>query len=189
MKVGVPIGLMCRNPVLREELLAAWPDARLNEDLGIMSEDEMIAFLGDCEAAIVGREPVTDKVLSALPNLKVIGKFGVGCEDVDFDALRRHGVRFGYLPGVNKLSVAELAEDAHFAARGCKVVGDPEYGKVVEGDRALWNHARKRLALHAAQLRFAHPVTGARLTIRAPLPEGLAGWLEAVALSCPRRWR
>lgn len=121
MKVGVPIGLMCRHPVLREELLAAWPDAKLNDALGIMSEDEMIAFLGDCDAAIVGREPVTDKVLSALPNLRVIGKFGVGCEDVDFDALRRHEVRFGYLPGVNKLSVAELA--LSFAIAGLRGVG------------------------------------------------------------------
>ena len=121
MKVGVPIGLMCRNEVLRAELLAAHPDAKLNDSLGIMSEDEMIAFLGDCDAAIVGREPVTEKVLTALPNLKVIGKFGVGCEDVDFDALRRHGVRFGYLPGVNKLSVAELS--LHFAIAGLRGVG------------------------------------------------------------------
>lgn len=121
MKVGVPIGLMCRNEVLRAELLAAHPDARLNDDLGIMSEDEMIVFLGDCEAAIVGREPVTEKVLTALPELKVIGKFGVGCEDVDFDALRRHGVRFGYLPGVYKLSVAELA--LSFAISGLRGIG------------------------------------------------------------------
>jgi phosphoglycerate dehydrogenase-like enzyme len=120
MKVGVPIGLMCQNPVLREELLSSYPDAKLNDQLGIMSEDEMIEFLGDCDAAIVGREPVNDKVLSALPNLRVIGKFGVGCEDVDFDALRRHGVCFGYLPGVNKLSVAELA--LNFAISGLRGV-------------------------------------------------------------------
>ena len=118
--MGVPIGLMCQNPLLRQELLSCYPDAKLNDDLGILSEDEMIEFLGDCDAAIVGREPLNDKVLSALPNLKVIGKFGVGCEDVDFDALRRHAVCFGYLPGVNKLSVAELA--LNFAISGLRGV-------------------------------------------------------------------
>ena len=54
-------------------------------------------------------EPVTDKVLGALPELKIISKFGAGCETFDFDALQAHGTRFGYTFGVNKLSVAELA--------------------------------------------------------------------------------
>jgi len=48
-------------------------------------------------------------VLSALPNLKIISKYGNGCESFDFQALKRHNVRFGYTWGVNKLAVAELA--------------------------------------------------------------------------------
>jgi D-3-phosphoglycerate dehydrogenase len=46
--------------------------------------------------------------LNALPNIKIISKWGVGCETVEFDAVRRHDVRFGFQPGVNKLAVAEL---------------------------------------------------------------------------------
>ena len=59
----------------------------------------MIAFLKDCDAAIVGFEPVTERVLSALPNLKIIGKYGNGCESFDFAAMKRHNVRFGYTWG------------------------------------------------------------------------------------------
>ncbi len=54
-------------------------------------------------------EPLTDRVLAALPDLKVVSKFGAGCETIDFDALKAHGVRFGYTFGVNRLAVAELA--------------------------------------------------------------------------------
>ncbi len=33
---------------------------------------------------------------------------GIGCDTLDFDALRKHGIFFGYTPGTNKLAVAEL---------------------------------------------------------------------------------
>jgi phosphoglycerate dehydrogenase-like enzyme len=67
-----------------------------------------IALLKDCDAAIIGFEPINERTLSALPNLKVIGKYGNGCETIDFQAMKRHGVKFGYTWGVNKLAVAEL---------------------------------------------------------------------------------
>jgi D-3-phosphoglycerate dehydrogenase len=79
------------------------------DDERITDEDRLIEYLTGCDAAIVGFEPLTDKVLSALPDLKIVAKFGAGCETIDFDALKAHGVRFGYTFGVNKLSVAELA--------------------------------------------------------------------------------
>ncbi len=43
-----------------------------------MDEDELIAFLRDCDEAIVGFEPLTEKVLAALPKLKIVSKFGAG---------------------------------------------------------------------------------------------------------------
>lgn len=55
----------------------------------------------------------------------------------------------------------------HMAHMGHPVVGDSLYGK--EGGSPIG-----RQALHAAQLDFDHPVTGARLSIRAPLPEDMA---------------
>lgn len=107
-QLGVPPGMFSKIPVLRDELLRAYPGARLNPDPKILDESELIDFLRGCDAAIIGLEPVTDRVLTDLPGLRVISKFGVGVETIDFDAVRRHGVRFGYRAGVNKLSVAEL---------------------------------------------------------------------------------
>lgn len=55
------------------------------------------------------------------------------------------------------------------------IVGDVNYGK---GDinrlfRERWS--LRRLALHAAALQIQHPFTGEPLTLRAPIPEDLAG--------------
>lgn len=60
----------------------------------------------------------------------------------------------------------------HAAMAGTPVVGDRRYG--AEAGR-MWD----RLALHAAELHLAHPVTGGSLTLRAPLPDDLAPLWEA----------
>jgi D-3-phosphoglycerate dehydrogenase len=96
------------HPVMRRMVVDAYPDARIWDGPRITDENELIAFLKGADAAIVGFEPITDRVLEALPELRIIGKFGAGCEKIDFDALARHGRRFGYTFGVNKLAVAEL---------------------------------------------------------------------------------
>jgi D-3-phosphoglycerate dehydrogenase len=109
LKVGVPVGAFNRYPALRAELLEHYPDAKLHEEMRTLSEDEVIAFLADRDAAIIGKEPMTERVLDALPNLKLISKWGAGCETLDLDSLQRRGIRFAYEPGPNKLAVAELA--------------------------------------------------------------------------------
>lgn len=100
--------MIARHPRMRAEMERAYPSAVLYEGDGYMKEDELIAFLDGCDAAVIGFEPITERVLASLPKLKVISKYGAGCETIDFHAMRKHGVRFGYTWGVNKLSVAEL---------------------------------------------------------------------------------
>ncbi len=55
---------------------------------------------------------------------------------------------------------------AHLKAIGHPVLGDPEYG--VPG------YGLARQFLHAAELSFAHPVTGERVEVASELPEDLA---------------
>ena len=108
-QLGVSSNTLCTHPAMRRILLEAYPAAKLWDGPRITDEDVLIDHLKGCDAAIIGFEPVTDRVLGALPELKIISKFGAGCETFDFDALQSHGTRFGYTFGVNKLSVAELA--------------------------------------------------------------------------------
>jgi phosphoglycerate dehydrogenase-like enzyme len=107
-QLGVAADHVCRHPVMRQEVLKVYPTAKFNEKNYRIGEDETIELLKDCDAAIIGFEPINDRTLSALPKLKTIGKYGNGCETIDFAALKRHGVKFGYTWGVNKLAVAEL---------------------------------------------------------------------------------
>jgi 23S rRNA pseudouridine1911/1915/1917 synthase len=60
---------------------------------------------------------------------------------------------------------------AHLEAIGHPVAGDPEYGRA--GELGL-----RRQFLHADHLAFAHPVTGAAMDVRSPLPGDLAEALE-----------
>jgi 23S rRNA pseudouridine1911/1915/1917 synthase len=59
---------------------------------------------------------------------------------------------------------------AHLLALGNPVAGDPEYGR-----RGLYGLERQ--FLHAEHLAFRHPVTGALLDLRSPLPGDLAAAL------------
>ena len=59
----------------------------------------------------------------------------------------------------------------HLASVGHPVLGDDTYGG--GGGRRLVGLPPKRHWLHAAWLRFAHPVTGEALDLRSPLPEDL----------------
>lgn len=60
----------------------------------------------------------------------------------------------------------------HAAWLGHPIIGDDRYGED-EVNKAFKKRGYKRLFLHAEQLQFAHPVSGAQLNFTAPLPEDL----------------
>jgi 23S rRNA pseudouridine1911/1915/1917 synthase len=67
----------------------------------------------------------------------------------------------------------------HLASIGHPVIGDDTYGG--GGGRKVVALPPKRHFLHAAWLRFRHPVTGAELDFRSPLPPDLRAALAQVA--------
>jgi phosphoglycerate dehydrogenase-like enzyme len=109
--VAVPAVSFGQHPGLVERLLQQYPGAKINTEAVpyYRSEAETIEYLKGCDAAIVSFEPINERVLSALPQLKVVSKLGVGLDKIDPAAMKRHGVRLGWTAGVNKRSVAELA--------------------------------------------------------------------------------
>ena len=72
------------------------------------SREELIASLATADALIVrSATQVTAQILEAAPNLRVIGRAGVGVDNVDLDAATRRGVLVMNTPGGNAVSVAE----------------------------------------------------------------------------------
>lgn len=71
-------------------------------------EGELLSrFIGDAWAAVIGLEPITESVLVECPRLRALSKYGVGLDNIDFQACERHGVTVLSSTGTNKLSVAE----------------------------------------------------------------------------------
>ena len=70
----------------------------------------------------------------------------------------------------------------HFSALGCPVVGDTLYGAPRQeriGSELL--PPLERNFLHAARVAFAHPRTGERIDVRAPLSPELVSYLTSLA--------
>ncbi len=107
-RVAVTPPPICNSATLRDELSGLFPQPYFNDTGRYLTEDELIRFAGEADALLVGRDGITDKVLSALPQLKIIAKYGVGLDNIDPDALTRHSVELGWTAGVNRRSVAEL---------------------------------------------------------------------------------
>lgn len=70
----------------------------------------------------------------------------------------------------------------HLKHVSCPLIGDVRYGKGEHNRLFREQYALDRLALHAAALRFVHPSTGQRITVRAPLLGSLAACLARLAL-------
>ncbi|MBO1075795.1 phosphoglycerate dehydrogenase [Roseomonas marmotae] len=98
-----------KHPVLRAELQAKYPQALFNDTGRTLAGEELIAFLRGHDAAVVALEKIDDATLAALPDLRIISKYGVGLDNVDLAAAARRGIRVGWEGGVNRRSVAELA--------------------------------------------------------------------------------
>lgn len=107
-RVAVCSRSFSKNPLLRAELLARYPNATFN-DAGVrLNGDTLVAFLKGHQKAITALEVLDEQVLSRLPELEVIGKYGVGLDMIDLLAMRTHGKRLGWTGGVNRRSVTEL---------------------------------------------------------------------------------
>lgn len=65
----------------------------------------------------------------------------------------------------------------HAVHAGHPIAGDDKYGDR-DFNRELKRAGLRRLFLHAARLRFAHPASGARIEVTAPLPPELETVLE-----------
>jgi len=66
----------------------------------------------------------------------------------------------------------------HLKHISCPLIGDVRYGKGEHNRLFRERYGLHRLALHAAELRFAHPVTGDEVVASAPLPDDLRLPLE-----------
>ena len=107
--VAVASRSFSKNTFLVSQLKNLYCSIILNETGKTLEGHELINFLKPASKAIIGIEAMPDSILSELPNLKVISKYGVGLNNLDLELLKNYKIKLGFTPGVNKQSVAELA--------------------------------------------------------------------------------
>lgn len=83
--------------------------ANVDDKSGLPAED-LVNVIADYDGLIVrGQTRVTASVLEAASRLKVIGRAGVGVDNIDLEAAKKHKIRVVNAPTSTTIAVAELA--------------------------------------------------------------------------------
>ena len=85
-QVAVTPPPICNSSILRDELSGLFPQPVFNDTGRYLTEAELIRFAGEADALLVGRDRISEKVLSGLPQLRIIAKYGVGLDNIDLEA-------------------------------------------------------------------------------------------------------
>ncbi len=122
----------------------------LRADFGVLHEATLVdrpealqAALADARALIVrNRTQVTEALLSRAPRLRVVGRLGVGLDNIDMAACKARGVAVCPATGANAIAVAEyvigmvlrlLRGEAHMASSAV-LAGDWPRNACIGGD-------------------------------------------------------
>lgn len=73
-----------------------------------LTEDEVIELAADCIGIVAGVEPLTARVMDALPKLKCISRVGIGMDSVDLKYAAEKGIIVTNTPDGPTRAVAEL---------------------------------------------------------------------------------
>ena len=73
------------------------------------TEDDLIANLPGYQAVVNQYAPFTERVFAALPDLKMVVRYGVGVNNIDLEAASRHGVAVCNVPDYGIQEVASHA--------------------------------------------------------------------------------
>ncbi len=71
------------------------------------SREELLGMIKDYDAAVVGCDIWSEEILAAAPRLKILSRFGIGVDNIDLEAAKKHDIRVTNCRGINSNSVAE----------------------------------------------------------------------------------
>ena len=75
-----------------------------------MPEEELMKIIGEYDGLVVrSATKVTSNILKEAKKMRVIGRAGVGVDNIDVKASTKHGIMVMNTPGGNTVSTAQLA--------------------------------------------------------------------------------
>ncbi|KJD44938.1 phosphoglycerate dehydrogenase [Paenibacillus terrae] len=82
-------------------------DVTVDKNTGL-SEDELVQIIGDYDALLVRSQTrVTERIMTAGKNLKVVGRAGVGVDNIDLEAATQRGIIVINAPDGNTITTCE----------------------------------------------------------------------------------
>ena len=115
MQIVVTSPSFSKNEILQKEILKYFPNAKLNLDGTRFKKTELIDYIADANAIIVGLDDIDKEILDNCKNLKIVAKYGVGLDNIDVDGCKEKNIAIGWSGGVNRLAVAEMTLGLMFA--------------------------------------------------------------------------
>jgi D-3-phosphoglycerate dehydrogenase len=104
-----PARILVADPIAEDGVERLRSAGRVDVATGL-AKDELISRIGEYDALVVRSETkVTADVFEAAHRLRVVGRAGVGVDNIDLDAATRHGVLVLNAPTGNTLAAAEHA--------------------------------------------------------------------------------
>ena len=108
MKLAICSRSVSNNKYALKILKKKFNKITVNKSNKIFKDNELLNFVKNSNAIIVGLEKIDKKFLDNCPNLKYIGKYGVGTNNIEFDQLKKKKIKIFLQKGINKRSVSEL---------------------------------------------------------------------------------
>ena len=81
-------------------------EVRLNNSSSLR-DDDLVKFLDGCECVILGTEPFHKDIVNKT-NIKIVFKYGVGVDNIDFEACLNKKLPVCFKKGTNSDAVAEI---------------------------------------------------------------------------------
>jgi D-3-phosphoglycerate dehydrogenase len=96
------------NPEIRSTLEEQVKEAIYNNLGRPYASEELMPLIIDVDGYIAGLEKIDRSIFDQANKLRVISRYGVGCDNVDLEIAREMGIVVTNTPGANAVSVAEL---------------------------------------------------------------------------------
>jgi D-3-phosphoglycerate dehydrogenase len=96
----------------------------------ITTEDRVIEMAREASGILVVRANMSARVMDALPKLRVIGRYGIGVDNIDCDAADERGIAVVYAPGY---CLREVADHALMMLLACSRKLVPMHNMMMQG--------------------------------------------------------
>lgn len=96
----------------------------------ITTEDRVIEMAREASGILCVRAKMSARVMDALPKLRVIGRYGIGVDNIDTDAAEERGIAVVYAPGY---CLREVADHALMMLLACSRKLIPMHNLMMQG--------------------------------------------------------